>query len=59
MKSDELIAEYEHTWDRHRGRISVAAEILGMTPNSLSRAIYRARQRGIDVRMRDDSKAAS
>jgi uncharacterized damage-inducible protein DinB len=59
MTSDDLLAEYEHTWDRHRGQVSVAAAILGMKPASLSRALYRARKRGIEVRMCDDRKAAS
>lgn len=46
----EIVEEFNHTWDRHGGSLDVAAPILGMTPDSLARALYRAINRGVDVK---------
>jgi hypothetical protein len=53
----EIADEFMHTWDRHGGRVSVAAPILGLRPDNLARALYRARQDGMEVKMIDDQKA--
>ena len=51
---EELITEYQWTWPRHHGVISVAAEILGMTPSALARALSRAKRDGALVEFVDD-----
>lgn len=57
LKRAELVAEFRHTWDRHHGSVVIAAGILDMTPMALSRALYRARKAGVQLRFHDDVKA--
>lgn len=54
MQAKELLTEFEWTWPRHQGRVSVAAPILGMTPEALSRALYRLKKKGHDIAMIND-----
>lgn len=56
-KREDVVAEFLHTWDRHGGKVSIAAGILEMTPVALSRALYRARKDGVDLRFLNDVKA--
>jgi muramoyltetrapeptide carboxypeptidase LdcA involved in peptidoglycan recycling len=56
MEAMEVLTEYEWTWARHQGRISIAAPILGMTPEALSRALYRLKNKGYEIRMTNDIK---
>jgi hypothetical protein len=56
VESKELLTEFQWTWPRHQGRVSVAAPILGMTPEALSRALYRLKNKGYDIRMINDTK---
>jgi DNA-binding NtrC family response regulator len=46
---EELIHEFKWTWGRHRGRTSIAAEILGIKENTLERALSRARKDGVAI----------
>lgn len=46
----ELLSEWEHIWDRHRGDMEIAAAILGISYAALSRALYRARADGCYVK---------
>jgi ACT domain-containing protein len=48
--------EYHHTWSRHGGKVTVAAVVLDMKPESLARALMRARAKGINIRMIDDTR---
>ena len=57
LPRDVVVSEFLHTFDRHRGRITVAAPILGMTPHALQRALYRARKDGQSLTFYDDVKA--
>jgi hypothetical protein len=54
MPREIVLSEFEHTWGRHSGQITVAAPILGMSPQALSRALYRAKSDGEQVRFVDD-----
>ena len=58
MRRDEVLAEFEHTRARHGGRVSLAAPILGMSMDALSRSLYRSKAGGIDVRFINDAKSA-
>jgi hypothetical protein len=58
MPRDLVLAEFEHTRGRHGGHVSLAAPILGMSMDALSRALFRAKRDGIDVRFINDVKAA-
>lgn len=55
MTMEELVAEFEHTWPRHKGRISEAATIFNRNPKSMAKQLHRAKQRGFDVTFTDDS----
>ena len=50
----EVLADFEGTRDQHRGHVSIAAPLLGMSKAALARALYRAKAAGVDVRFRDD-----
>jgi len=56
LNRQELIEEFEHTWDRHHGSITIAARILNMTPDALSRRLYRYKADGWQGQFRDDTK---
>lgn len=59
LRLDEVVAEFEHTRPRHSGSVMLAAPILGYrNPKSLSKALYRARSKGIDVKFIDDHERA-
>ena len=49
LTREELLREYLHTWPRHRGRLSAAAQILGYRPASLERRLQRMRRDGFQV----------
>ena len=53
-----VVSEFQHTYTRHGGRVSIAAPILGMRNEALARALFRARKNGYDVRFIDDSISA-
>lgn len=46
---EEMLRIFEDTRPIHHGKIDQAAPILGMTEESLERALYRARKAGVDV----------
>ncbi len=46
MKSDDLIQKFNDSRDIHKGYTERAAPLLGMSKQSLDRALYRARQAG-------------
>ena len=52
---DELIEEFVWTLNRHGGRITLAAPILGCSPNSLEKRMREARRAGL-VHYVDDRK---
>ena len=58
LSIEELAQEFMHTYPRHGGRISVAAPIFDRQPNSLAKALNRAKQRGLDAKFIDDSYKA-
>ena len=49
MKREQMLKEFERTRDFHHGRVEVAAALLGLKPESLARALYRARKAGVSV----------
>ena len=57
MTRSELVEEWQHTFDRHGGRVSQAATLLGTTPIALTRRLYRMKTAGYELRFIDDSKA--
>jgi len=46
---EALLEDYHDTWDYHGGDIEIAASRLGMRPESLERALHRARAAGHNV----------
>jgi hypothetical protein len=52
----EVLDDFLWTWDEHRGDVLLAAMRVDMKPESLSRALYRAKRRGYSVEFRDTSK---
>ena len=56
LNRQELIEEFEHTRDRHHGSITIAARILNMTPDALSRRLYRYKADGWQGRFHNDLK---
>ena len=59
MKAADIVAEFLHTWPRHKGSVLLAAPILGYNkPASLATTLRRAQRRGMEVTFTDDSKAA-
>ena len=58
----DVIEDFEDTRDHHGGLVIVAAERLGMKPQSLERQLFRARDLGIEVQFNSlgvHAKAAS
>jgi hypothetical protein len=45
----ETVEDFKWTFADHNGDVRVAADRLGMKPDTLARALYRAKQRGQDV----------
>ena len=52
----EFLAEWEHTWVRHNGYVTLAAPIFETSPLALARRLYRAKQDNYPVRFIDDTK---
>lgn len=46
---DEVVSLFNETYSRHGGRVDQAAAILGMSPSSLDRALFRAKKDGVEV----------
>lgn len=46
---DEVIEDFEDSRDHHGGLVVIAAERLGMKPETLERQLFRARAAGIEV----------
>ena len=57
MTRSELVEEWQHTYDRHGGRVSQAASLFGTTPGALMRRLYRMKAAGYPLRFTDDTKA--
>ena len=56
MSTAEFIAEFEWTWIRHGGRVSLAAEVFQARPEAIARRLARAKAKGIEVTFIDDKK---
>lgn len=59
LTRDELVTEWQHTWNRHYGHVTLAAPIFGTTPTALSRRLYRMRSAGYQIRFLDDTQRMS
>ena len=57
-KRENVIEEFEELRPRHNGVIVDAAPMMGMTPNALERALYRARKNGYEGKFKCQSKPA-
>ena len=57
LTRSELVEEWQHTYDRHGGRVSQAATLFGTTPQALTRRLYRMKAAGYQLRFIDDTKA--
>ena len=49
VDSADLVAEFNWTRPRHRGDLTLAAPIFGITPNALQKRLREAIKRGIEV----------
>lgn len=45
-KRSDVIDEFESLRDRTNGEVALAAPLMGMTPEALDRALWRARKAG-------------
>jgi len=45
----DVLEDFEWTRDYHRGDLDLAAQRLGMSVDALARALYRAKNKGLDV----------
>lgn len=45
-KRSDVIRQFEDTRSIHNGDVSKAAEVMGMSPSALDRALYRAKKAG-------------
>ena len=52
----ETVEDFKWTFADHGGDVLVAAQRLGMKPDTLARALYRAKQRGQDIVFYDSSQ---
>lgn len=52
----EVLDDFLWTWDAHRGDVLLAAMRINMKPESLSRALYRAKRRGYYFEFQDTSQ---
>lgn len=59
MSTAEFIAEFQWTWVRHGGRVSLAAEVFQARPDAIARRLARAKAKGIDVNFIDDKKKSA
>lgn len=59
MSTAEFIAEFQWTWVRHGGRVSLAAEVFQARPDAIVRRLARAKAKGIDVNFIDDKKKSA
>ena len=44
-----FVAEYAHTWSRHRGVIELSSPIFNLTTAAMEARLRRARAKGFDV----------
>ena len=54
MSTAEFIEEFQWTWIRHGGRVSLAAEVFQARPEAIARRLARAKAKGIEVTFIDD-----
>lgn len=57
--TDYVVEDFLHTYAEHGGDVAIAARRLGMTTPALSRALYRARRRGLHITFTDTKKGAA
>lgn len=46
----DVVEDFNWTWVDHRGDVKLAAERLGMSVDSLERALHRGRKLGLHVK---------
>lgn len=52
----DTVEDFKWTFADHNGDVSVAADRLGMKPDTLARALYRAKKRGQEIVFYDNSQ---
>ena len=57
MTAQEFVDEFQHTWPRHEGYASRAADVFDLSREALARRLYRYKRQGLDVQFIDDTKA--